>query len=66
MACVAAHRTAREARARWPGLMELQALTRGRFALHSQTVQQVFRAFLANVDVTREQRAAGRLEMRYP
>src|SRR5206468_2806595 len=43
--CVQAHRRARMSHAHWPNQTDLQQLTRGRFALHSQSVQAVFRSF---------------------
>ena len=44
---------------------DLHQATKGRFALHSQTVQAIFRAFLGNVDATRELRKTNP-RMRYP
>ena len=53
---VAIHTKAREAGQEWPGRNELQRHTKGRYALHSQTVQMVCHQLLANVDATRERR----------
>ena len=64
--CRDLHQTARTSRTRWPDMRALQAATRGRFALHSQSIQQVFRAFLGAVDTTRQRRAAGDTWMKYP
>jgi len=64
--CRDLHQTARTSRTRWPDMRDLQAATRGRFALHSQSIQQVFRAFLGAVDTTRQRRAAGDTWMKYP
>lgn len=40
----------------WPRRKELQDLTRGRYALHSQTVQAIFHQLLANVDAAMARR----------
>ncbi|EQD74688.1 hypothetical protein B1A_04350, partial [mine drainage metagenome] len=59
--CRDMHLNARQEHAPWPGRDAYHQATRGgRFALHSQSVQQVFRAFDAAVDATRENRKAGR------
>ena len=47
------------------GRMTFQRATRGRFALHSQTIQAIFRAFLGNVETTRELRKTNP-KIRYP
>jgi putative transposase len=45
----------------------LQKVTKGRFALHSQSVQMVVHAFLANVETTRQLRKTSpHMKMRYP
>ena len=64
--CRDLHLAARREHTPWPGRSEFHQATKGQFALHSQTVQQVFRAFTAAVDATRENRRAGRTEIRYP
>ena len=66
MACRDLHLAARTTSAPWPGRTELQKATKGRFALHSQSVQMVCHAFLANIDTTRQLRKQGRVEIRYP
>lgn len=53
-------------REKWPNRDDLQKLTKGRFALHSQSVQMVCHAFLANVDTAKQLRKSGRTEIRYP
>ena len=63
--CRDLHLAARKAHARWPREADLQAATRGPFALHSQTVQMIFHTFLANIDSTRELRKTNRT-IRYP
>jgi putative transposase len=64
--CAALHTAARHAHARWPGRRELQAATRGQFALHSQTVQAIRDEFLANIETTRALRRKGCRAARYP
>ena len=65
--CVETHKAARLAHTRWPTHYELHRVTKGRFALHSQSVQAVFRAFLANIDTTRTLRKAHPgMKMKYP
>ena len=63
--CRDLHLAARTAHTRWPREADLQAATRGPFALHSQTVQMIFHTFLANIDSTRELRKTNRT-IRYP
>jgi len=66
-ACCDLHREARQTRSTWPGQNELQRATKGRFALHSQSVQMVAHAFLANIDTTRKLRATHpKMRMKYP
>ncbi len=65
--CVQAHRQARMSRARWPDQHDLHRLTKGRFALHSQSVQAVFRAFLGTIETTRKlRREHPEMHMKYP
>jgi putative transposase len=65
--CVEVHRQARMSHARWPGENDLHARTRGRFALHSQSVQAVFRAFLGTIATTRKLRKEHpEMRMKYP
>ena len=44
--CMDIHQQARMTHTHWPGQNELHRATKGRLALHSQSVQAVFRAFL--------------------
>lgn len=61
------HLAARKSGLPWPGKVELQKATKGRFALHSQTVQMIVHAFLANVETTRKlRRDHPEMEMKYP
>ena len=63
--CRDLHLSARQQRTPWPGEHEIQQATKGRFALHSQTIQAIFRAFLGTVDTTREVRTTNP-KIRYP
>ncbi|MFL5704069.1 MAG: RNA-guided endonuclease InsQ/TnpB family protein [Ktedonobacteraceae bacterium] len=63
--CMEMHTHARLVHAQWPGRQELQKATKGRFALHSQSVQMIVHAFLANVDTTRQLKPSTP-QMRYP
>jgi putative transposase len=65
--CVQTHKQARMAHTSWPGENELHYLTKGKFALYSQSVQQVTRAFLATLETTRVLRTNHpELKARYP
>jgi len=65
--CMQMHKTARLQHETWPGRNELQKATKGRFALHSQSVQMVVHAFLANIDTTQQLRQTHpQMHMRYP
>ncbi len=63
--CRDLHLSARQGHTPWPREESFQQATKGRFALHSQTVQAIFRAFVGNIDATRELRKTNR-RMRYP
>ena len=52
--CCELHKAARQEHAKWPGRNELQRATKGKFALHSQSVQMIVHAFLANVETARQ------------
>jgi putative transposase len=65
--CMELHKQARMSHARWPGRNELQRATKGRFALHSQSIQMIVHAFLANIDTTRRlRREHPEMRMKYP
>jgi putative transposase len=64
--CRDLHLQARKEGSKWPGRDALQKAAKGRFALHSQSVQMVTHAFLANIDTTHQLRQLGHKEMRYP
>jgi len=65
--CMELHKTARQEHSKWPGRNELQQATKGKYALHSQSIQMVVHAFLANIETTRELRQTHpRMKMKYP
>lgn len=65
--CCEQHQAARTAALRWPGRNALQKATKGnRFDPHSQLVQMIVHAFLANVDTAGQLRASGHRKIRYP
>ena len=64
--CRDTHLAARQEHGKWPNRDALQKATKGRFALHSQSVPMVAHAFLANVDTAQQLRNQGRTEIRYP
>src|ERR1051326_863991 len=50
--CMETHKAARLARTCWPAYHELHRLSKEQFALHSQSVQAIFRAFLGTIETT--------------
>jgi putative transposase len=65
--CMETHKAARLAHTSWPAHNELHHRTKGRFALHSQSVQAVFRAFLGTIQTTRTLRTEHpEMRMKYP
>jgi putative transposase len=65
--CMEIHKAARLSHGKWPGRDALQQVTKGQFALHSQSVQMVVHAFLANIETTRQLRNTHpQMKMRYP
>jgi putative transposase len=60
------HQWFRKHRRLWPTDALLKAHFKGRFALHSQTIQGIIERFVANIDTTRTNRAAGDRAARYP
>jgi putative transposase len=65
--CMDIHKHARMSHTRWPGQNDLHQLTKGRFALHSQSVQAVLRAFLGTIETTRKlRREHPEMRMKYP
>ena len=61
-----AHKKCRKSQTPWLNQTQLQKQTKGKYELHSQSVQMVVQAFLANVDSTRANRRAGIKNMKYP
>ena len=65
--CMETHKQARMAHSPWPGQNELHRVTKGRFTLHSQSVQAIFRAFLGTIETTRQLRKTHpQMKMKYP
>ena len=65
--CMETHKAARVQHTPWPERNELQKMTKGCFELHSQSIQMVVHAFLANIDTTRQLRQTHpHMKMRYP
>jgi putative transposase len=65
--CMETHQAARLSHGTWPGQHELHTLTKGRFALHSQSVQAVFRSFLGTIETTKKlRREHPEMRMKYP
>ncbi len=65
--CCELHKAARTTSTTWPDRNELQQATKGRFGLHSQSVQMVVHAFLANIETTQKLRASHpKMRMKYP
>ena len=64
--CMETHKKCRIAQTSWSNQTQLQKLTKGKYELHSQSVQIVCQAFLANVDSTRANRRSGIKDMKYP
>ncbi len=66
-ACVEMHLMARLNHTAWPGRSVLQKATKGRYALHSQSVQMVVHAFLATIETTKQVRQSHpQMHMKYP
>jgi len=65
--CCELHKQARITHTTWPGEAELRQATKKSYALHSQSVQMIVRAFLANIDATCQLRATHpEMRMKYP
>src|SRR5437764_14331965 len=65
--CMETHKQARLEHTQWPGRNELQKATKGRYALHSQSIQMVVHAFLANVETTQQLRKSfPHMKLRFP
>lgn len=60
------HKYCRKRHWSWPSKYQLQAHFKGRFNLHSQTIQGIIDKFSANIDSTRSKRKKGDKKARYP
>lgn len=60
------HRFCRCRRRKWPTESALEKHFKGRFALHSQTIQAIVQKFMANIDGARTKRREGDKHARYP
>lgn len=61
------HLEARKSNQKWPGKIELQKATKGRFALYSQSVQMIAHTLLANIETTKKLRKQHpEMKMKYP
>ena len=64
--CKDLHKQCRVSHSAWLTLTDLQKHTKGKFELHSQSIQLVCRAFMGNIDSTRENRKNGLKDIKYP
>ena len=56
MICMNLHGEARKNHCKWPSKVDLQRATKGKAKLHSQSIQMVCHAFLANVETAKKLR----------
>ncbi len=54
--CMQTHKQARLGQSKWPGEQDLRDRVKGRFALHSQSIQAIVRMFVTNIATTRKLR----------
>ena len=65
--CVGTHKQARLDHTQWPGEQDLRDPVKGRFALHSQSIQAIVRMFVTSIETTRELRKTHpHMQMKYP
>jgi putative transposase len=64
--CKDLHKQCRVSHSAWLTLTDLQKHTKGKFELHSQSIQLVCRAFVGNIDSTKENRKKGLKDIKYP
>src|SRR5437762_2951002 len=50
----------------WPSQSEFEKHFKGKFNLHSQTIQAIIQRFFANIETTRTNRKNGNKRARYP
>ena len=60
------HKYCRRRHWKWPTKSDLEKHYKGRFNLHSQTIQALIKKFIANIDSTRTKRKDGDKQARYP
>ena len=60
------HKFCRRRHWQWPSQGSLEKHFKGRFALHSQTIQALIGKFIANVQTTHSNRKSGDTKARYP
>jgi len=63
---VKVHKYCRKRHWKWPNQGQLEKHFKGRFALHSQTIQAIIGKFAANIDSTTTKRKEGDKQARYP
>jgi putative transposase len=63
---VKVHKYCRKRHWQWPSQGQLEKHFKGRFALHSQTIQALIGKFAANIDATRTKRKEGDQQARFP
>ena len=65
--CCELHKATRQAHTLWPRQQEMQQATKNCFALYSQSVQAIFRAFLGTIETTKKlRREHPEMRMKYP
>jgi putative transposase len=64
--CKDLHKQCRVSHSPWLNLTDLQKHTKGKFELHSQSIQLVCRAFIGNIESTSENRKHGLKDIKYP
>jgi putative transposase len=60
------HKYIRKRRWTWPSSGQYEKHFKGKYSLHSQTVQALIKKFFANIDTTSENRKNGDTKARYP
>ncbi len=63
---VKVHKYCRKRHWKWPNQGQLEKHFKGRFVLHSQTIQAIIGKFAANIDSTKTKRKEGDKQARYP
>jgi hypothetical protein len=60
------HKFIRKRRWKWPLSGDFEKHFKGKYKLHSQTIQALIKTFFANIETTAENRKAGNKNARYP